>query len=446
MDPTITKVEELMSAGYDGFDQMFRAIEQLAAASASDREQLGVYLEGQSSPHAEQALKLAVIALILGRFARAVEILRSAPEGQDKRWMLGLAFKGQGDYAHALADFQRALTRGFDEVRVRAEMVECHRRAGDLAAAGQELKKLEKAGSGSARYFFQAAGIAEAEGQFEQAAELLDQAVETDPDYIPALFRLAYLEDLKGDEGRAIELYDRCLRRQPTHVNALINRAVLHEDAAEFTQAAGLLRRVLDVYPNHGRARLFLRDVESSMSMYYDEDLEKRKDKFHQVLEMPISDFELSVRSRNCLKKMGIKTLGDLTRITESELLSYKNFGETSLSEIKVILTSKNLRLGQAVEDQASKKAANILPGGESQEEQEDELTEQSELAKSIDELKLSVRSKKCLQKLNVETIGHLAEYTEAQLMAIKNFGNVSLREVQEKLTELGLALRKAEE
>jgi len=80
---------------------------------------------------------------------------------------------------------------------------------------------------------------------------------------------------------------------------------------------------------------------------------EKARDEIRQVLEIPITDFELSVRSRNCLKKMNIKTLGDLTRVTEQTLLSSKNFGETSLQEIKEMLTSKGLRIGQSLEQGA---------------------------------------------------------------------------------------------
>src|SRR5271166_2622684 len=46
-----------------------------------------------------------------------------------------------------------------------------------------------------------------------------------------------------------------------------------------------------------------------------------------QLLEIPVTDFQLSVRSRNCLRKMNIRTLGDLTRTTEAALLASKNFG-----------------------------------------------------------------------------------------------------------------------
>ena len=80
--------------------------------------------------------------------------------------------------------------------------------------------------------------------------------------------------------------------------------------------------------------------------MIFDEEKEMKKSQRHQILETPISDFELSVRSRNCLRKMNILTIGDLLSISEAELLSYKNFGETSLKEIKAILDSKLLHLG----------------------------------------------------------------------------------------------------
>src|SRR5277367_2750974 len=94
-----------------------------------------------------------------------------------------------------------------------------------------------------------------------------------------------------------------------------------------------------------------MKDVESARSQYYDEDSDRRGDKRHAVLDIPITDFELSVRSRNCLKKMNIRSLGDLLKTSEQELLGYKNFGETSLNEIKALLAQKGLRLGQAAED-----------------------------------------------------------------------------------------------
>ena len=88
--------------------------------------------------------------------------------------------------------------------------------------------------------------------------------------------------------------------------------------------------------------------------MFYDEDAQRKRDRASQVLSMPVSDFELSVRSRNCLQKMGIHTLGDLARCTEQELLASKNFGETSLVEIREMLASQGAFAGAVRHGQGS--------------------------------------------------------------------------------------------
>jgi len=59
-----------------------------------------------------------------------------------------------------------------------------------------------------------------------------------------------------------------------------------------------------------------------------------------------VDELELTVRSYNCLKNANIRTLGDLVRKTESELLKSKTFGRKSLNEIKEVLAEFGLRLG----------------------------------------------------------------------------------------------------
>lgn len=66
-----------------------------------------------------------------------------------------------------------------------------------------------------------------------------------------------------------------------------------------------------------------------------------------QLLAIPVTDFELSLRVRNNLRKMGVMTLADLCRCTEQELLASEFISETHLAEIKAMLDSKSLRLGQ---------------------------------------------------------------------------------------------------
>ena len=170
--------------------------------------------------------------------------------------------------------------------------------------------------------------------------------------------------------------------------------------------------------------------------MYYDEEHARDLAKRNALLDTPVTDFELSVRARNCLKKMQIRTLGDLLKISEAELLSYKNFGETSLVEIKQMLAMKGLRLGQGLEGQYSRVRKQIY------EELRGKAPE-SVLNKPISVLDLSVRARKALQMLNIQTLGDLATRTEAELMGVKNFGATSLSEIQAKLNEFGLDLRK---
>jgi DNA-directed RNA polymerase subunit alpha len=212
--------------------------------------------------------------------------------------------------------------------------------------------------------------------------------------------------------------------------------AVLLEDAGQFTRAEKLLKKVLEANPNHGRGRLFMKDVKASKDMLYDEEIAREGARRDALMDTPVTDFELSVRARNCLKKMQIRTLGDLLRISEAELLSYKNFGETSLVEIKNMLSAKGLRLGQQLDRGHYDKIRT-----EMMEKLKDTVGEEI-LNKSLAQFELSVRARKAIQLLGIHTIGDLAARTEAELMGVKNFGQTSLDELRQILAANGLTLR----
>ena len=80
-------------------------------------------------------------------------------------------------------------------------------------------------------------------------------------------------------------------------------------------------------------------------------------------------EFELLVRSANCLKNESIITVGDLVQKTEAEMLRTPNFGRKSLNEIKDVLSSMGLRLGmdipgwpaETVEEMAKKLEQELL-------------------------------------------------------------------------------------
>lgn len=71
----------------------------------------------------------------------------------------------------------------------------------------------------------------------------------------------------------------------------------------------------------------------------------------------------------------------------------------------------------------------------------ENEILQNENLYRSVDELELSVRSANCLQNANIKLIGELVQKTEAEMLKTKNFGRKSLREIKEILATMGLAL-----
>jgi DNA-directed RNA polymerase subunit alpha len=282
---------------------------------------------------------------------------------------------------------------------------------------------------------FQSARKLEASGDRMAAVAEYRRAVAADPQNPEILFHLAYQLDLMGEEEEALALYEQAIEYPPAPINALINLAIMYEDREDFVRAERCLRQVLDTHPNHPRARLYMKDVQASREMVVEEEQDRDTFKRKALLDTPVTDFELSVRARTCLKKMNIRSLGDLLRITEPELMSYKNFGETSLHEIKRMLTAKGLRLGQGQED-AQRAARRALI------EQYKGTGQEAVLGKPVSDLNLSVRARKALSLLGIQTLGDLASHTEAELMGVKNFGATSLKEIRERLTEFGLSLR----
>src|SRR5665213_702240 len=170
----------------------------------------------------------------------------------------------------------------------------------------------------AAEEYFRRGVDAEKEGNHEKAVEYFERALNENPDHEQGAVHLAVLYDRRAEDAKAIELYERICTSPPVHLNALMNLAVLYEDNNHYDEAHRCLDAILRTSPNHERARLYMKDVESARSMYYDDD-DHRSGQRNAVMEIPISDFELSVRSRNCLKKMNIKSLGDLLRTTEQE-------------------------------------------------------------------------------------------------------------------------------
>jgi DNA-directed RNA polymerase subunit alpha len=418
-------------------DTLAEALEALREPGAKLRNILSELESGEDDPKGAPALKIGIARYMLCRFEAALDALSNATDNKDRHYFQAMAFKNLRQYESAAEEFERAGSKGWDADEIALRKAECLALAGEPEQVSKDLGKLSGKLGETASYQYVQGLVQELTGRPEEAGDSYAKAIEIDESLASARFRLAYLKDLHGDEEEAVELYRQCVSHPPVHISALLNLAVLYEDAGKYDQACDCCRRILAICPNHLRARLFLRDAEASKSMFYDEDQARRIARRNAVLDIPVTDFELSVRARNCLKKMNIRTLGDLVKITENELLGYKNFGETSLKEIKDMLSAKGLRLGQALEDGGEltglpvPKPAPEAPGAD-----------EGVLSTPIDHIEFSVRARRALDTLGIATLGDLASKSEPDLMSCKNFGQTSLNEIRQRLSEYGLDLR----
>jgi DNA-directed RNA polymerase subunit alpha len=277
-------------------------------------------------------------------------------------------------------------------------------------------------------------------GQYDQAEKHYARALELEADHEPTLFRLAYNHDLRGEDKEALELYEKLRTVKPPRVAALINLGVMYEDRGDFMRASECFEQVLDVYPNHQRAQLYYKDARASLSMYYDEDAKRREHRWGKLLSTPISEFQLSVRSRNCLTQINVMNLGDLVRRTEEELMTMRNFGDTSLKEIKDLLQSKGLRLARPGETGIDAANPPEVPAPMPAQGRPKEDV----LQKPVGEFEWSARAKKALESLGVSVLADLTQKSEKDLLAIKNFGTTSLNEIKQKLAQFGLSLKES--
>ena len=379
-------------------------------------------------------VRLGVCLYLIGRFPDAMGVLKKGDGGALAHFYLAKTHFVNEEYAQALKSYDLSQKAGYNVDSCALGRAEVYRYLGQPEKGLAELDRLSGAVEQTADYLYERGATVFAIGTNpDEGIALYERAYVSDKNHPGALFGLALERERGGFDQEALELYKRAVTHFPTHVGVLINLGILYEDLEMYDPAILCYQRVLDAFPNHPTARLFLKDARASSEMYIDEDAQRRHDRMNQVLNLPVSDFELSVRSRNCLKNMGIITLGDLCRHTEQELLGSKNFGETSLIEIREMLTLKGLRLGQFAVDKHTTDSLEVETLSPD---------EQAVLLRPINDLNLSVRARKCMNRLGIQTIGELLRRTAEELLECKNFGVTSLKEISEKLTVFNLKLR----
>jgi DNA-directed RNA polymerase subunit alpha len=152
-------------------------------------------------------------------------------------------------------------------------------------------------------------------------------------------------------------------------VHSPVRRVNYHVEAARIGQATDYDRLVLEVWTNGtvlpadavGLAATLLRDhltifVNAEHETAFEGEGEGQlPENLAEYLNRSVDELELSVRSANCLKNAGIRTIRDLVQKSEKDMLETKNFGRKSLNEIKDILRPMGLSLGMELEPMAVK-------------------------------------------------------------------------------------------
>ncbi|MEK7290723.1 MAG: DNA-directed RNA polymerase subunit alpha C-terminal domain-containing protein [Planctomycetota bacterium] len=418
---TVAYIRKHVYSFKESREDMNKKIEELKA---------GIKKEHGGAKSKDFILLLGICEWIIGSVKEASELLKEVKSRKIAAYCLGKCYQELGNYNNALELFARAKKTDAEEFDISMDIAETKRMSGDIEGALHIIKKFSQSHRNDAELYYQWGHCLDDLGEYQEAFCNYEQALQIDPNHVKTLFRMAFNYDMDGEDEKAIEYYEKCTNVSPAYKNALINLGVLYEDTGKCDDAMYCFETVLDAEPTNDRASLFLKDAKASFVMYYDEEISKKQGKEHEMLNIPISDFELSVRSKNCLEKMNIHTLKDLTKVTELALLSFKNFGETSLNEIKAILAQKGLRLGQALE------------GDNESELFSRKITEKkTDAIKTLSDLWLSTRCKNALGKIGIKTVEELTNKTEAEL-GQEDIKENYIDEIKEKLSKFGLSLK----
>lgn len=410
----IAKVNQCIALKYANFRIFRDAVNELESR------------EDEQSPAG--MVRLGVFLYLLGKYRRSLNVLQHGDGGALAHFYMAKAHFALKNYEDAEKEYTCARQAGYCADDCTLGIVEVKRTSGKIQEAIDLLDDLSGSVQQTAEYLYQRGITALANGSTsDEVGNWFSRAVDTDRMHPGALFGLAMESDRRGNDDEALELYKRAAAQFPSHVGSLINLGLMYEDRGENELAVQCYERVLDAYPDNERARLYLKDAQASSQST--EDVAPHNPTT-QILKTPVADFELSARARNCLTQMGIQTLGDLCSYTEAELLSSKNFGETSLDEIKQMLNSRNLQLGQT----SAKNQQQELP-------ELDSSIDIETLNKPISSMGFSVRARKCMSRSGITTLGDLIRKTADELLQYKNFGVTSLEEVRKKLTEYELHL-----
>ena len=426
-------------------------IKQLSQEISRDPGKFGELQEAVTELSAKQAelspfdtVKLGVCEYLVGDYGAAAQTLGEENDGASSlnpfyRAMIALRL---GQNKTAIECFDKAEKAGYPKGDCALGRAEAYRAEGKSEESLKELDNISGETEQTVEYFYQRGAttadlITNANEDIcktpEEMIKWYERAYETDRNNPGALFGMALENERRGNDDEALAFYQRLVCLNPTYVGALINLGLLYEDRENYEEAVNCYKRVLETDPTNIKAQMYIKDAEASLNRGRSTGRQRYTSSAKSIYDKQVSDYELSARARKALQAMGIETLGDLCSHTEKELLATKNFGDSSLEEIKRILDDAGIRLGTGPLVDEPEAAFNT----DAAEAGADSLSSDSVLSRSVDELNLTVRAKKCLSRKDIRTIGELVRTTAEELMNSKNFGVTSLNEIKKKLNDL---------
>ncbi|MFH0888910.1 MAG: DNA-directed RNA polymerase subunit alpha C-terminal domain-containing protein [Planctomycetota bacterium] len=390
------------------------------------------------SSQAKAIGRKGVICWMLDKTNDAIKYLEEGSSTEENNYFLGLCYLEKRDNEKAHKLLTEVYKKLHNSSYVFSSYVESLIKVGKAEEILSLLEKVKNKFSNEPMIPYYRGVYLESLGDYDKAQQEFTSALDLDQQYAPALFRLAYRFDLMGKDEEALKLYDKLRQIKPPYTNVLINLGLLYEDKGDCQKASECYDMVLNISPNHPRTNLYSEDAKGSSVMYYDDNLKRKEQELKRILNQSLSEFQIPTRAHNCLETLGIKTIGDLVKKTETGLMSTENFGMKTLTDIKDLLARRGLALSTETKTVTLESLLkSYIPT--------DTPRQTDILNKPIFEVEWSARVRGSLTRLKIYTISDLTNKTENDFMHLPNFGQTSLEEIKRRLSQLGLSLKPSE-
>ena len=109
-------------------------------------------------------------------------------------------------------------------------------------------------------------------------------------------------------------------------------------------------QNVIEALQNRVKKLERINNIDTAPVSEYDYLLGDKGGTFTAMMNTPVYDLEISVRSLNCLKGADVNTLYDLVKCNKTDLMKFRNFGKKSLTELEDLLESLHLHFGMDVD------------------------------------------------------------------------------------------------